>query len=490
MVLPRSIRKILESRSSEADVAEATISADNLSLLLKSKATIIFSEDFFWSGKTRGIHGRKNLGNQDLLKKGEIRRDNGSVQFFSNKTKGRRITVLRGDEVLSNSSEEEKGEELDVDMESKGKAHKEDELYQTEGRKVLDGEVEDFHIHDEAKLQADDEFFDKTIQQEGMEDVENVKESDIEEYRTEEDECFKEDSVVGTSILFKDPNPASTEHVSCTLESEQGNTNKGGTALLSKKNQPAPLSSFIHTKSGNIPPILPPSSNLCMHLSNLHNRDPTDKRAVSVADPKLILNSGNATHDTFQMNVCQSESDAPINHPTKLAEVDGRVLVETEQHHSNVATSNQARYHTGECLAVQPSALTAAAKSKDCNLEPWATNQEMEAIEAVSEGFTSSKFNHCDKLSAEMVALATSASDERDSKSFLLLLSERERALALACERRNDGGGLDGGEGDRTGGGEVRKGEGVEEGTVALRMERERKRKRGRWLWCGLIFVR
>ncbi|KAM7527602.1 hypothetical protein LguiB_031012 [Lonicera macranthoides] len=280
----------------------------------------------------QGLHfsnRRKKLGNQDLLKKGEIRRDNGSVQLFSNKTKGRRITVLRGDEVLSDSFEEEKGEELDVDMESEGKAHKEDELYQTEGREVLDGQVEDFQIHDEGKLQADDEFFDKTIQQEGMEDVENVKESDIEEYRTEEDECFEEDSDVGTSILFKDPNPASTEHVSCTPESEQGNTNEGGTALLSKKNQPAPLSPFIHSKSGNISPILPPSSNLCMHLSNLHNRDPTDKRAVSVADPKLILNSRNETNDTFQMNVCQSESDAPINHPTELDGVDGRVLVES-----------------------------------------------------------------------------------------------------------------------------------------------------------------
>ncbi|KAM7502536.1 hypothetical protein LguiB_001440 [Lonicera macranthoides] len=106
----------------------------------------------------------KKLGNQDLLKKGEIRRDNGSVQLFSNKTKGRRITVLRGDEVVSDSSDEEKGEELDVDMESEGKAHEEDELYQTEGRDVLDGQVEDFQIHDEGKLQANDEFFDKMIQ--------------------------------------------------------------------------------------------------------------------------------------------------------------------------------------------------------------------------------------------------------------------------------------------------------------------------------------
>ncbi|KAM7473972.1 hypothetical protein LguiB_021215 [Lonicera macranthoides] len=286
-----------------------------------------------------GLHfsnRKKKLGNQDLLKKGEIRRDNGSVQLFSNKTKGRRITVLRGDGVLSDSSDEEKGKQLDVDMESEGKAHEEDELYQTEGREVLDGQVEDFQIHDEGKLQADDEFFDKMIQQEGTEDVENVKESDIEEYRTEEDECFEEDSDVGTSILFKDPNPASTEHVSCTPESEQGNTKEGGIALLSTKNQPAPLSSFIHSKSGNISPILPPSSNLCMHLSNLHNRDPTDKRAVSVADPKLILNSGNETHDTFQMNVCQSESDAPINHPTELAGVDGRVLVDVIDSQWNV----------------------------------------------------------------------------------------------------------------------------------------------------------
>ncbi|KAM7493505.1 hypothetical protein LguiB_028114 [Lonicera macranthoides] len=235
---------------------------------------------------------------------------------------GRRITVLRGDEVVSENSDEEEGEELDVDREPEGKVHEEDELCQTEGIEVLAERNEDFQIHDEGKLQADNEFFYKMVQQEGMEDVENVNESDIEEYRTEEDEWVEEDSDVGIGNLFKDPNLASTEHASCTPVSEHGNTKEGGIPLLNTKNQPAPLPSFIQSKSGNISPIPPFPSNLCLHLSNLHNRDPTDKRAESVADPKLILKPGNDTHDTFQMNVCQSEFDAPINHPTELAGVD------------------------------------------------------------------------------------------------------------------------------------------------------------------------
>ncbi|KAM7461926.1 hypothetical protein LguiA_030047 [Lonicera macranthoides] len=103
----------------------------------------------------------------------------------------RRITVLRGDEVLSENSDEEEGEELDVDRESEGKVHEEDELCQTEGIEVLAEQVEDFQIHDEGKLQTDDEFFYKMIQQEGMEYVENAKESDIEEYRMEEDKMVR-----------------------------------------------------------------------------------------------------------------------------------------------------------------------------------------------------------------------------------------------------------------------------------------------------------
>ncbi|KAM7468550.1 hypothetical protein LguiB_016112 [Lonicera macranthoides] len=161
------------------------------------------------------------LGNQDLLKKGEIKRDNGSVHLFSNKSIGRRITVLRGDEVVSDNSDEEEGEELDVDREPEGKVHEEDELCQTEGIEVLAEQNEDFQIHDEGKLQADDEFFDKMVQQERMEDVENIKESDFEEYRTEENKRVEEDSDVGIGNLFKDSNLASTEHVSYNPMSER-----------------------------------------------------------------------------------------------------------------------------------------------------------------------------------------------------------------------------------------------------------------------------
>ncbi|KAM7464530.1 hypothetical protein LguiA_032651 [Lonicera macranthoides] len=154
-------------------------------------------------------------------KEGEIKRDNGSVHLFSNKSIGRRITVLRGDEVVSDNSDEEEGEELDVDREPEGKVHEEDELCQTEGIEVLAEQNEDFQIHDEGKLQADDEFFDKMVQQERMEDVENIKESDFEEYRTEENKRVEEDSDVGIGNLFKDSNLASTEHVSYNPMSER-----------------------------------------------------------------------------------------------------------------------------------------------------------------------------------------------------------------------------------------------------------------------------
>ncbi|KAM7478189.1 hypothetical protein LguiA_026402 [Lonicera macranthoides] len=103
------------------------------------------------------------LGNQDLLKKGEIRRENGSVYLFSKKTKGKRITILRVDEVLSNNSNEEVGEEIDVDREPKSKVHEKVEFLEIERVEVPAERVEDFQVHEEGKLQADDEYFDKTI---------------------------------------------------------------------------------------------------------------------------------------------------------------------------------------------------------------------------------------------------------------------------------------------------------------------------------------
>ncbi|KAM7481498.1 hypothetical protein LguiB_006081 [Lonicera macranthoides] len=64
-----------------------------------------------------------------------------------------------------------------------------------------------------------------------MEDVENIEESDFEEYRMEVDVWFEEDSDVGTSNLFKDLDLASTEHVSYT-PMKSANATPGSRSLV------------------------------------------------------------------------------------------------------------------------------------------------------------------------------------------------------------------------------------------------------------------
>ncbi|KAM7470156.1 hypothetical protein LguiA_008339 [Lonicera macranthoides] len=162
-----------------------------------------------------------------------------------------------------------------------------------------------------------------------MEEEVNVEESDYEEYKTEDDALIVEDTDLGTSTLFKDPNMMNTEHVNYTLISELGNTKEVETQLQSLKNQLTPIAIVFSTKSGNITPISPSHSNLCMHISNSHNRDSTDNGDERVADPKLNLHSGNEANDISQLNDCQSEFEIPFNPSTEHARVNEAGLINT-----------------------------------------------------------------------------------------------------------------------------------------------------------------
>ncbi|KAM7526920.1 hypothetical protein LguiA_016822 [Lonicera macranthoides] len=160
-------------------------------------------------------------------------------------------------------------------------------------------QIEDFKPSGGEYLQVDDEFFDTNIQREILVEEEQGEESDFEEYKTEEESVFEKDSDLGTSYMFNEPNPISTEHIDDSMRSEHSNTKAAGTPLHSPKNQPTPKALVSSSKLGNISPILPSPSNLSMQLSILHNRDLMDKGDASVTDPKLLLDSGNETHDTF-----------------------------------------------------------------------------------------------------------------------------------------------------------------------------------------------
>ncbi|KAM7485938.1 hypothetical protein LguiA_001947 [Lonicera macranthoides] len=180
------------------------------------------------------------------------------------------------------------------------------------------------------ELQGDDEHFDMKFQREVVVEEERGEETDFEDYNTEEEFGYEKNSDLGTSSLFYDPNPTSTEHVDCTLISEHGNTKLAGTPVHSPKNQSTPTVPVSSSKLGNISPTSPSLSNLCMHLFNPHNRVLMDKGDESVSDPKLTLDSGDEAHNTPRVNGYQSESDAPFNFSTEQVGVKGEGLADLQ----------------------------------------------------------------------------------------------------------------------------------------------------------------
>ena len=136
------------------------------------------------SSGNSGVGGRENQ-----FKKGVIRKDNEQIRIFNNKIKERRITVLRGDEDLSCNSTEEWGEEDDVDKISENTVIAEIDMAVEEEENLVD-QIDDFKHSIGEYLHVDDELFDTNIQQEVLVEEERGEESNLEEYRTENENVF------------------------------------------------------------------------------------------------------------------------------------------------------------------------------------------------------------------------------------------------------------------------------------------------------------